>query len=140
MTSPQPAPSSNTQTRLSSDQLTVKMLVCAAGFVLAACATAPNKVEPAAGVSAPTAPARPAIDPGEILGKTPAAVDQLLGPPALTRREGRGEFRRYSLGDCALLVMVYPDGEGDPRVTHLDAAATSSGAEKPSVERCLGGA
>jgi len=116
-------------------QYTGKMAACAAGLMLAACAAAPVGEAPLVG-AAPT-PLRAAINPNDILGKPPAAVDRLLGPPALTRREGPGEFRRYSLGECALLVIIYPNDRGEPRVAHLDAAAKSSSAAKPSVEECL---
>jgi len=112
----------------------------ALGFLtLAACATAPAADAPAA-QAPPAAPSRPAINPDDILGQRPDALDQLLGAPSLTRREGQGEFRRYARGDCTLIVIVYPDDKGEPRVAHLAAAARASGAAKPAVEDCLAGA
>jgi len=109
------------------------------GLVLpVACATAPGADAPTA--EAPNAaPLGPVIDPGDILGKSPSALDLLLGEPSLTRREGPGEFRRYAMGECMLIVILYPDENGEPRVAHLDAAAQTSGGQKPAVEDCLAG-
>jgi len=121
---------------------TAPLLALAAciGLVLpAACATAPAADAPAPQASR-QAPLRPAINPDDILGKRPDALDQLLGAPSLTRREGQGEFRRYAMGECTLIVILYPDEDGAPRVAHLDAAAQTSGAAKPAVEDCLAGA
>lgn len=109
-----------------------------AGVMLAsACATAPG---PETQAGAPGAPSRPAIDPGDLMGQSPATLDEILGKPALTRREGPGEYRRYALEACALIIILYPDEQGQSRVAHLDAAALRSGEENPAVEDCLAGA
>ena len=73
----------------------------------------------------------------EIFGKTAATLDNLLGAPALVRREGDGEFRRYSLAKCGLIVILYPEGGREPKVTHLDATARNSSEPKPDVDSCL---
>lgn len=104
-------------------------------LLISACSTtsepAPNVVE------APSAPSTPTFVLDDILGATPDQVDALLGAPALTRREGEGEYRRYALQDCTLIVILYPDETGAARASHVDATAQSSGAEKPDLSACL---
>ncbi|MEM8987816.1 MAG: hypothetical protein AAGC95_13955 [Pseudomonadota bacterium] len=105
-------------------------------FALAACATDPQ-TPPAAGPDAASAPSRPAIKASALMGARPQALSQLLGAPSLTRREGPGEFRRYAMAGCTLIVILYPDEKGDTRVVHLDAAAKNAGGAKPDVGECL---
>lgn len=83
------------------------------------------------------APVAPVYAAGDILGAEAGAIDALLGPPALTRREGEGEFRRYALKECMLIVILYPDDFGGVRAAHIDAAARQFGVEKPDVDQCL---
>ncbi len=73
----------------------------------------------------------------DILGATSAEIDGLLGVPALTRREGDGEFRRYTLSQCELIVVLYPNDQGVRRAAHIDTAAKHSGLEKPVLSDCL---
>ncbi len=109
-------------------------LTAALPLLAAACVTAENA--PAGDVAA-----APASDPvyrlGDILGAGAPAVDALLGEPALIRREGAGEYRRYGLKTCALIVILYPDAAGAPKAAHVDAAALRSGQEKPDPKDCL---
>ncbi len=108
----------------------------AAGLVfLAACATSNN--DDILNLAKPGAPAAPVFVLGDILGAAPDALEARLGAPALTRREGDGEFRRYSLSTCMLIVILYPDDTGAPRAAHVDAAALNSGEEKPALDACL---
>ncbi len=101
----------------------------------AACATVDRpQPKPAA---APAEPAAPVYVMGDLLGADAAAVDALLGAPSLTRREGAGEYRRYPLSTCTLVIILYPDDNGAPQVAHVDATALKSGAEKPDLEGCL---
>ena len=79
----------------------------------------------------------PAYKTTDVLGANVSTLDALFGAPALTRREGEGEFRRYSLSSCELLVVLTPGTDGVERVVHLDAAARQSGQEKPTAENCL---
>ncbi len=107
--------------------------------LLAACATtadAPATTEIAAAFATPTEPVFVSAD---ILGRRSESLDALLGEAALVRREGAGEFRRYSLARCSLIVILYPDENGAMVVDHLDAAAKSSEEEKPALETCLAG-
>ena len=66
-------------------------------------------------------------------------IDALLGEPALVRREGTGEFRRYGLKTCSLIVILYPNenpAEADV-AAHVEATALHSSDEKPDIEACL---
>ena len=101
----------------------------------AACAGAPQIAAPVA--DAPAIPAAPVFQREHILGAAPDAVDALLGPPALTRREGPGEFRRYALKTCALIVILYPDESGAMAATHVEPSALASGEDAPDLDACL---
>jgi hypothetical protein len=103
-------------------------------LLAAACAT--DQSAPA-GVAAAPAPGKPVYLLSDILGASAGAVDRLLGAPALTRREGAGEYRRYGLKSCALIVILYPDASGAVKAAHVDAAALRSNEEKPDPEACL---
>lgn len=110
----------------------------ALAFALAGCASlaeAPRQ-NGAAATPAP-GPAAPTFLRADVLGRDAAALDSLLGAPALVRREGAGEFRRYALADCALIVILYPDESGARASRHLEAAATRAGAPKPDLDACL---
>ena len=106
-------------------------LTCAA----AACAGGSQPAAPVA--EAPAPPAAPVFQRADILGAAPDAVDALLGPPALTRREEPGEFRRYALKTCALIVILYPDENGDVAATHVEPSALSAGEDAPDLDACL---
>lgn len=71
------------------------------------------------------------------MGASPSDIDALLGPPALTRSEGEGEFRRYTLKQCELIIVLYPDDNGVRRAAHIDTAAQRSDAPKPDLSDCL---
>ncbi|MBB5517635.1 hypothetical protein [Amphiplicatus metriothermophilus] len=112
---------------------------CALFLALAGCASvadAPRGSESAAARPKP-GPAAPVFLRGDVLGRDAAALDALLGAPALVRREGAGEFRRYALADCALIVILYPDESGAPAARHLEAAAVRAGAARPDLDDCL---
>jgi hypothetical protein len=109
--------------------------VLAALLLLAACSS--TKQNAPLSVARPAAPSAPVFQLDEILGAAPATLDDRLGAPDLTRREGDGEFRRYSLSTCTLIVILYPDDMGVVRAAHVDAAALTSDEEKPNLEACL---
>ena len=109
---------------------------CLAFISLAACASGGDTPPPTI-VSAPAAPAEPAYLRSDIDGASAAALDALFGDPGLIRKEGDGEFRRYQLAECALLVILYPDETGTPRTAHMEATALSSDREKPNLDACL---
>lgn len=112
-------------------RLFVFLLVCA-------CAATDNGSPPlAAPIALDAEPAPPAYVASDIMGASAARVDALLGAPTLTRQEGAGEYRRYSLTQCGLIIILYPDETGASRTAHIEATALTSGSEKPSVDACL---
>lgn len=110
------------------------LLLISAALPLAACATQGGARLDAA---SPDAAAPPQFHAADIAGKTGEDLDRLLGAPALTRVEGAGEFRRYALTDCALLVVLYPDDKGEKRAASLSAGALKSGDAAPDLDLCL---
>lgn len=106
-----------------------------AALALIAAAGCATTAAPATRKSA--SPAKPLFVKADIEGAAPAALDQLLGAPALTRREGKGEYRRYAFAECALIVILYPDESGAVAVRELDAAEKVSGGQKPDLDHCL---
>ena len=102
------------------------------------CASAPET--PVTAAIEPPAPAAPVFLLSDILGADAQAIDALLGDPALVRREGAGEFRRYGLKTCSLIVILYPDETAAaPRAAHVEATALHADEEKPDPEACLAG-
>jgi len=110
--------------------------LAAMGFATgcASFAGAPAKPETVASV-----PEKPVFLQTDVLGLEANGLDALLGPAALIRREGSGEFRRYAFARCELIVILYPDESGNIAVRRLDAAAKNSGEDKPDLDRCLAG-
>lgn len=80
---------------------------------------------------------KPVFVSADISGKAGGDLDALLGAPDLTRIEGEGEFRRYSLADCALIIILYPDDQGEKRATQIAASALKAGDQKPDLDQCL---
>jgi hypothetical protein len=67
------------------------------------------------------------------IGKPVAALDRALGAPALVRKEGSNEWRRYDLGDCRAYAVVVPAGGN---VTSLSTGPSVAGAPVPRFETC----
>lgn len=67
------------------------------------------------------------------IGQPIAKLEQVTGPAALTRREGKNEFRRYDLGPCRAYAVVSPAGGN---VTSLTTGAAVAGYRAPAFERC----
>lgn len=111
----------------------------ALSLVAAGCASVAETKDPVSGAAArrEQAPGEPVFRAADIAGKAGPEIDALLGAPELTRVEGAGEFRRYMLAECALLIILYPDDNGVKRAARLDAGALTSGADKPDLDRCL---
>lgn len=101
------------------------------------CATTAATPAGAPAAAAKKAPSAPQFLAADFENATAADLDKALGSPALTRVEGTGEFRRYMLDACALLVILYPDEKGERRVARLDAGALVSGEEAPTLDACL---
>lgn len=105
-------------------------------FIIAAgCASAPGAGPDAAGATKPLRAI--AFKPSDVENRTAAELDALFGPPALTRVEGAGEFRRYAFAACSLIVILYPDNTGVSRVAHSNASALKSGDSDPTLIDCL---
>jgi len=105
------------------------------GVLAAACATTGTTAPKSAGGAAKSS--APVYQLADIQALSASEVDDVLGAPSLTRREGSGEYRRYTLSTCSLVVILYPDETGAQKVAHVDATALSSSQEKPDLESCL---
>lgn len=114
-----------------------KNLAAGAFVMLAATACATTGEEAGPVVAGPPKPVAPVFEAKDVLGAAGSKVDAMFGPPLLTRREGAGEYRRYRLKTCTLIVVLYPDETGAPRVTHADATALHSDDDKPDLKACL---
>ena len=112
-----------------------RALALAGLIVLTACAS--DAAAPALKADSPETPSDPVFLLADIEGAKPDAIDVLLGAPALIRREGAGEYRRYTLNQCALVIILYPDDHGVERASYIDAVALTSDAPKPDLESCL---
>lgn len=112
-------------------------IVFSVGAMLAAASCATSSREAGAVPAETAVPAAPVYALSDLLGASGGEVDTLLGAPALVRREGEGEYRRYGLRTCALILILYPDEMGAATVRHVDAAALRSDEEKPDLSACL---
>ncbi len=104
--------------------------------LITACASTGQDDPPAQEIAAVEPPA-PVYLADQVLGAAPADLDALFGAPALTRKEGQGEFRRYALETCSLIVILYPDESDEVRAAHIEATALTSGKDKPDLDACL---
>ena len=103
----------------------------------AACATgAPGPVDQTA-INETPQNAEPAFVLEDVMGQSAMTIDDLLGEAALVRREGPGEFRRYVLAQCNLIVIFYPNDAETLNAAHIDAAAKTSEEDKPDLDECL---
>ncbi|WP_411816773.1 hypothetical protein [Hyphococcus sp. DH-69] len=105
--------------------------------LIAGCSTATEKSPEITTKPKPKIETGPVYQLDQLLGTNGQNIDALLGTPALTRREGEGEFRRYALKECTVIVILYPDELGIPTVEHVDVTALESGSEKPDLVDCL---
>lgn len=79
----------------------------------------------------------PVFRSSDIDGKSAADLDALLGAADLARVEGEGEFRRYALAQCSLLIILYPDEKGVRRASSVSAGALGSADAPPDLDACL---
>lgn len=105
-------------------------------LAVAACASNPGAA-PVSGAGPVAAPAAPVYTTAEINGASAAELDALLGEAALVRREGAGEFRRYALSKCSLIVVLYPDESGRMTTREVAASALRAGEANPALVDCL---
>ncbi len=75
----------------------------------------------------------PNADPAELVGLNSDIVNDLLGAPALTRREGGAEVWQYRSDICVLDVFLYG---GPKQVEHVDLR-DRAGASEPAVRACF---
>ena len=108
-----------------------------AGLLLASACASTGQEPVLEAVTAAPVPTEPAFVLDNIIDAEPSALDVLLGEQSFTRREGDGEFRRYSLSTCMLIIILYPDENGVQRAAFADAAPLDSEMEKPDLEACL---
>jgi hypothetical protein len=116
--------------------LAISILALAAS----ACATSGEKPATPRVADTPSsspAPSKPAFRVRDVMGKSAEELDKQFGAPALVRREGPGEFRRYALKECSLIVILYPDDNGQKTAGFVDSAARAAGAQKPDLNACL---
>jgi len=93
--------------------------------------TAPaNRISPA--------PSAPKLRISDLVGRTPAQIDTLIGIPDLVRREGDGEVRIHRSNACVLHVFAYPRG-GVPQATHIEARTPNGQIVGDAAEECLAG-
>jgi hypothetical protein len=115
-----------------------------AAFVTA-CASVPGSgprggEDPIGGIitreSAPQTAKHLGPSPSQFLGRNVSALEAALGRPALVRREGANEFRRYDRRDCRVFAVVTPAGG---TVSSLSTGPVTQGDAAPSFEACTAG-
>ncbi|MEM9987927.1 MAG: hypothetical protein AAF723_00290 [Pseudomonadota bacterium] len=71
--------------------------------------------------------------PSRFIDQSVTALEEVTGPPALVRREGANEFRRYDKDACRIYAIVMPAGG---KVAKLSTGPALAGAETRSFEQC----
>ena len=101
-------------------------------LLVAACAPRVQQQPPA--VTGPAPVVRPT---GGLFGVTASDLIARFGQPGFQVREGVGTKLQWSENGCVLDAYLYPppNGQGVPRVTHVDARGPS-GADL-DIDRCL---
>ena len=85
-------------------------------LLLSACATRPVQQSIPAPVAAPRTPA---VELGQLIGKTASDLVGRFGAPTLRIQEGAGLKLQFRSPDCILDAYLYPTAAG-VRVTHVD--------------------
>lgn len=96
------------------------MAVLAGGLVVSACAT----TEQAKPVVAVPIPFRTSDGPATVMGKNASQLVALFGQPNAEVREGPGRKLQFASAICVLDAYLYPRGDAQPLVTHVDARQT----------------
>lgn len=73
----------------------------------------------------------------QLVGQTPDAVLQWLGPPRLRRTEGSAEIWHYQAGQCHLDLVLYPEPGVQPGLRVAFASARPAGAARRAEAACL---
>lgn len=88
------------------------------------------------GQTAAAAQLRPGPPAENFIGRDVDRLEDVVGRPALVRREGLNEFRRYDLERCRIFAIVTPAGG---MVQTLTTGPTTSGEVPPSFPSCTAG-
>lgn len=110
------------------------------GLPLLACSTPPDIDAPVA-ETVPVGPPRPAApdlpNGVRLVGMDSSAVQGLLGPPALQRREQPAQYWRYSYAGCTLDLFLYVDQPtGELRVAYYEVRTDEPGGISVGNARC----
>jgi hypothetical protein len=110
--------------RLARTMATRVPALVAACALLAACAAPDGRTARAGNGVHDGIEAAPRIaSPDQIVGLSDGEVTGLFGTPSLLRREDAAQVWQYAANDCVLLVFLYEEGQGAPRVRHAEARA-----------------
>ena len=125
--------------------MTMRGLVIAlAAVLLAACAQTVPPPEPAPVAATlpapapepPAPPPPPKPDPLDLLGLTPAQVQQAVDEPSLVRREDHAQVMQFQARRCVFDVVFYEPSEGEHfRAHHIEARDRKGEAVDP--QSCL---
>lgn len=94
--------------------------VLAGAALLSACAT----TETAKPVVAVPIPFRSGDGPATVMGRNANQLVALFGQPNAEVREGPGRKLQFASAICVLDAYLYPRGDAQPVVTHVDARQT----------------
>lgn len=72
----------------------------------------------------------------DLMGAAPARLDNYLGSPEITRREGSGELRLYRSATCVLHVFLYPQNR-IVQAAHIEARNDTARLDARATERCI---
>lgn len=90
------------------------------GLALSACAAVPD----AAPVVAAPIPFHNGDGPASVMGKSAGELVALFGQPNAEVRDGPGRKLQFASAICVLDAYLYPRGQAQPAVTHVDARQT----------------
>ena len=130
---------------IASSGLRANLAFALIAITLAACGTtggglsgrsAPGEGDPIGDLIRRQDDAPPGPKAERFLGQPVARLEAVVGAPALVRREGANEFRRYDLGDCRAMAIVMPAGG---TVRERTTMASIAGVPAPPFERCTAG-
>lgn len=97
-------------------------------------AAVPEADRPVEAPALPRLVRRPGPAADVFVGRPVTALEELIGLPALVRREGSTEFRRYDITeDCRAYVLALPEGG---TVLSLETGAAIQGMPDPAFEDC----
>lgn len=88
-----------------------------------------------------TEPKEPEIpvndDPAQFMGSGVTALQEVLGTPALIRRDGKAEVWQFRGDACTLDLFLYPEGAAGLAVTHVELRGEGDDDERACLARML---